>query len=376
MKKLLFIIVFVTAVGFTIVFWQNRPEFTPETNENAVSNLVRFLNAEMIATDGGVKTTYVDQPYDEQAELTVGHATLSESQGLLLEYAIKADNQELFLTTLTFITEQLQLPDGNFAWRISGDRSQKPTFTATIDDLQIIEQVYLASEKWPELESQLILIVQAYAQTFFEFATENKFLVDGYTSEYGEKTNTLLISYLDFTALEAIKTEMGLAEEIEMDEIIRQGKALINDCYISEDFPFYYQRFYIKGYLIEEKPEINMIESMLVVKHLAEIDEVEKTTLEWLHANIESGIFSAYSPTGEPATTEQSSAVYAIVAQIAQSINDEWLYEQAMAKIWQYQIQTPDSPLSGALGEETTQTVIAYDQLQTLIATIYPKEKR
>ncbi|MGL6009515.1 MAG: hypothetical protein ACRC1D_08680, partial [Culicoidibacterales bacterium] len=252
----------------------------------------------------------------------------------------------------------------------------KPTFTATIDDLQIIEQVYLASKKWPELESQLIPIVQAYAQTFFDFATENKFLVDGYTSEYGEKTNTLLISYLDFTALEAIKTEMGLAEEIEMDEIIRQGKALINDCYISEDFPFYYQRFYIKGYLIEEKPEINMIESMLVVKHLAEIDEVEKTTLEWLHANIESGIFSAYSPTGEPATTEQSSAVYAIVAQIAQSINDEWLYEQAMAKIWQYQIQTPDSPLSGALGEETTQTVIAYDQLQTLIATIYPKEKR
>ncbi|MGL5384227.1 MAG: hypothetical protein ACRDD4_07665 [Culicoidibacterales bacterium] len=375
-KKLVILILVITTIGIGIIISRNQTRFAPTINETARLNLVQFFRETMIETDGGIKTTYLDYPYSEQAELTIGHATLSESQGLLLEYAIRAEDRPLFLQTLAFILRELKLPTGNFAWRISADRSERPTFTATIDDLQIIEQIVLAKTKWPELESQLTPIIETYAENFFEIATQNQFLVDGYNSDSGVKTETLLISYLDFQALAAIKTELDLEDKIAMDEIVRQGKALMQSCYISDEFPFYYQRFYLKGFLIEEESEINMIEAMLVVKHLAEVGEVEAPTLAWLRTQIEVGIFSTYTATGEIAKNEQSSAVYALVAQVAQLIEDEWLYEQAMAKIWQYQIQDQTSPLYGALGEITTQTVVAYDQLQTLIATINPKEKK
>ncbi|MGL4623519.1 MAG: hypothetical protein ACRCWD_01335 [Culicoidibacterales bacterium] len=351
-----------------IIYWPKTQQLTANIDRGASDKLAEFVLTELVNHVGGIKTTWLDEPYNQADPVTTGHAVLSESQGLLLEYARLTENKALFLTTFDFLTTYLQLPNGHYQWRISGNLDTNEPFTATIDDLQIVQQLILARKQWPELASELTPAIQAYADHFFSVGTNNGFIINGFNYETKQKTATLFLSYLDFSALETLQSELSLSEKIQLADLRKQSLAVVEQSYVSDDFPFYHQQFYVETLLLEQKPTINMIETMLVVKHLAEINQINETTIAWLEAHIEDAIYAYYDTTGTPVTTEQSSAVYALIAQTAAEIGNQKLYEQAIAKIWQYQIHDSEHALDGALGNSETQTVIAYDQLQTLIA--------
>lgn len=354
-------------LGF-ILFWPNKQQLIVNIDRTKSDKLAEFVLTEMVNDVGGMKTTWLDESYNQNNPLTKGHAVLSESQGLLLEYARLTENQTLFMKTFDFLTTYLQLPNGHYRWRISETFDSKESFTATIDDLQIIQQLILAREQWPELEHELTPAICAYTDYFFSVSTKNGFLINGFDYDTKTKTDTILLSYLDFSALKALRSELSLSEKIQLDDLYKQSLAVIEQSYVSDDFPFYHQRFFVDALLLEQKPTINMIETMLVVKHLVEINHVNDATITWLKDNVEQGVYAYYDKNGNPITTEQSSAVYALIAQIATEIGNRELYEQAINKIWSYQIHDENHALDGALGNAETQTVIAYDQLQTLIA--------
>ncbi|MGL5296016.1 MAG: hypothetical protein ACRDAO_03575 [Culicoidibacterales bacterium] len=368
------VIIIGIVIGAISFQWYTKQEvkqwpLTVQDTMNA-QQLRTFVTTQLMNNEGGVYTNYLDIPIEPEDVITQGHAILSESQGLLLEYARLMEDEKLFFDTWAYTKTHFQLPSGFFRWRIDDDFTNQTQFTATIDDLKIIEQLILACEQWPEQANILQPSIELFAKNFITYASYNEFMNNGYDFAQDAKSSELDTSYVHLQGL-ALLQQQHIADQAAIETMKIQSEAFIEQSYLGDEFPFYRQRLLLDTLSIQTKPTINMIESLLVVKNLAQVNRVEQATIDWLTNTIDTAIYAAYTVDGTPTTTQQSSAVYALVAQIAAELNNETLYAQAMDKVWQWQISDTDSELVGALGDEQTQTVIAYDQVQTLVAYAY-----
>lgn len=102
-----------------------------------------FVLQAMMNEQGGMYTEY---PAEESGSgHPAGKDVLSESQGLLMQYALATDEKELFDRVYRFAKQQMQA-EGLFAWYVA--EGEMAGSNAFLDDLRIYGALLEADKKW------------------------------------------------------------------------------------------------------------------------------------------------------------------------------------------------------------------------------------
>ena len=317
-----------------------------------------FMTLHMIDTDGGIRTNYKDMPNNIQ--LATGSEVLSESQGLMMNYALNTDNKMLFDQSLEYV--QNSLANNNIiAYRYADDIGAYPV-NAVVDDFRIIDALLTAGEVWEQ--SVYTEFALAYAENIYQTNVfDGRRLVDFYDIEYQSQNDFITLCYIDLNTLNRLK-----ASDNRWRRVIRTMSGIIKNGYISDDFPLY-----ATSYSYTEKfyqlDTINMVEAGLTVLNLARVGECTEITHNFLKQMILNGpVYGRYYPDGSPADTVESTAIYAILAQIAIELNDAEMYRACIDRMLAFQVLDDSSEVYGAFADPDTLDLYAFDNLNALLA--------
>lgn len=329
--------------------------FTSEAEKNCFTFISNSLYHE-----GAVYTNFLEE--EHHPDYAAGKEILSESQGLLLLYADSCQNKALFDEAFHFIKKYLDTKK-IISYRYNPITKKRYSVNAAVDDMRIGKALFSAEKTFSN--SSYRKKADAIAKQLFKTNVKNNYLYDFYDEKLKKTNNSFTLCYADFVFMKEASTKIPQWKKV-YDNML----SIVSNGYISDVFPFYQKRYVYKSkrYEIDEN-KINMIESLLTVYHLAQIGKCPKQTQEFLLQKIrEDAIYSYYTIDGVPASSEQSTAVYALCASIGNILEDEELYEKSIEKMCTLQVTNPDSSIFGAFGDENTLETYSYDNLMALLA--------
>lgn len=304
--------------------------------------------------EGGIRTNYLE----EAGSVPSGKDVLSESQGIMMEYAAFSKDAELFQRLWTY-TESQMLEEGLVPWVISEETDSK--VNALVDDLRIIGALREAVKSGQEYTDAY----EAYLDAVYSWNTKDGRLVDFYDAESGRKAQRFTLCYGDLAVLADMEEQ-----DKRFEEVYHNTLDLILNGRISEKFPLYYSYYdyHMQKY---EGDRLNMAESLLTLLHLAEADKLPKEALEWIEREMDKGcIYAAYDIEGNPAKDGyyESTAVYALVTMIALAEGREELAGRAVTRMEQFRIWESGNELNGLFGNSDGTGIYSFDQGMALLA--------
>lgn len=325
-------------------------------SEGSSRTSIEFITGKMMNEDGGIQTVY-----DAAESLNADHSVLSESQGLLMLYAVEAGDQKLFDRALAYVRDKMWEKDSLAAWRV--ENNQRSSVNALIDDFRIYRGLLLAKETWGGYEEAILHCentLRSYGMS------ENRY-VDFYDYENKQYASRFTLCYADLAAMETLagKYEDTVEAYREAANILEQGQ-------ISNEFPLYYS-WYNYDRKRYEKDDLNTAEAMVTLLNLARQGKLKNNTVKWLKAQLSGGGLKArYTVDGREVRDYQyeSTAVYAIVVMIADEIGDETLRGQALKKMEKMHITDTSLSYNGAFCMEDGTGISSFDQLMPLLAYI------
>ena len=313
----------------------------------------RFLRENMIG-EGGVYTTYLDKGGDSPT----GRDVLSESQGLLMEYAVRTRNAELFADSWNFAVERLRR-DGIFAWYATEDGKQANA-NALIDDLRIYRALKDANALWGGYDAELAALAEA-----IRAHNISKGHLSGFYDFQQKRAGTVLpLFYID---LEALRDLAG--ESADFAEAVREAEEILRGGYISDAFPLYYSAYdHSSGKYSADS--MNTSEALIALYHAVRAGIAEQKSIDWLARRVESGTLAArYHVDGRAVNgfDYDSTAAYAIAALIGAEAGNARLYTCARNRMEKYYV-TERTSLRGAFSDRADGSdIIAFDQLMPLL---------
>lgn len=319
----------------------------------AVYATENFVKNEMMSDNGGMYTGYA-----EKQGTAAGHDVLSESQGLLMEYAALTGDIHLFIRTFDYVQNYMMKDYPLPIWVVDEDKSI--TVNALLDDLRILKALSSMQNK----EGGFSEALESFAESIAIYGTVNQYPVDFYDFYYKNAADRFTLCYADFSALE-ILSELAPNQE----NLSSNTRSIVEGGYIGDGFPLYhnYYDYVNKQY---DSGSINMAEGLYTLYHLAEADMLKDTSLNWLRSKMSgNGIFARYNIDGT--VTEgyeyESPSIYALVGLIANEIGDEELLTQAVSRMEQFRVFDSASPANGAFGTQGIENMASYDQCMALL---------
>ncbi len=314
-----------------------------------------FIRRGLWEKEGGIYSYY----QGSDVELS-GEEVLSESQGLMMLYAVEAGEQELFDQLYTYVQRQMQADNTSLAsWKISDRKASN--VNALLDDLRIYRALYQANQKWGGYETQL----RTQEDLLGTYALYNGDYTDFYdvTSRKYAQRFTLCYGDLETMNLLAGRSELFTGALERARQLVEQGQ-------ISNEFPLYYSWY---DYELEEyqQDDLNTSEAMVTLLNLAREGKLKRNTLRWLKAQVGGeGLMARYSVDGNVVKGYQyeSTATYALVVLIAQEMQDTALRDDALRKMERMRIRDTALDYNGAFGNEDGQGISSFDQLLPLLA--------
>jgi peroxiredoxin/endo-1,4-beta-D-glucanase Y len=323
------------------------------TFNGGADGVYNFIAQKLINEDGGIRTNYVQEKDSKQKNTNV----LSESQGLMLEYAVGTGNKELFDRTLDYVINKMR-KDPLTAWVVTEDGPSR--VNSSLDDLRIYHAMAKADAVWGGYSDKL----DNYEQALRHYNTKDQKLVNEYDFKYSNKSNKLKLCFADFKALELLSNKTAQWKEVYQNSI-----SIVENGYISNEFPVYYAEYdYSKEAYKHE--DINMAEGMVTLLHLASINRLKPETVNWLKQAIDGdGIFAKYTTDGSVVSgyRYESTAIYGLASMIGQAIGDDNLANRALARMEAMRIFDSSNDLNGAFGNIDGTGIYSFDQLIALI---------
>lgn len=322
-------------------------------SQGGASLLLNFLDKNMRNADGGIYTNYLDSGKEPPS----GHDVLSESMGLLMEYAVIAEDRELFDGAYTYVKEYLQ-KKRLFAWYAEEDGGCAGS-NAFLDDIRIAGALMEAHELWGGYEeyrkiAENILIKNSYQGQISSF----------YDLKQKMAGSEISLCYADFQTLDKLSSAAeGFSDRKE------KLLAVVQEGYIGDDFPLYYSfwSYKTKKYA---KDSLNTAEALLTLYHLAEVGLLKSQSLEWLRERLlQNDLAARYETDGSVVQgyDYDSTAVYAIAALIGRESGDAQIYMLALQKMEQTRVTDADSPFYGGFTNKSNgDDLTAFDQLMPL----------
>lgn len=322
-----------------------------------------FIDNQLTSAYGGIYTNY--QNTAQTGELSTGHEILSESMGLLLEYARLTGDQHLFDQTADYIHDYL-LIDNILLWRILEKSDPITDVSATIDDLRIYQTLTLAKKQWPLNDSgnEIFEILENQLPTK---GFHNSYLVNYYSSARPTEDKTVEIAYINLAAIKSLA-----AAKTDLSAAVETNRQLLLGSFISETLPLYHKSYDPqKGSYNNADGKINILDSLMVMQNLAEAGVYSPQSIAWLEEQTLSGtLYSYYDPdTGIALDNQESSAAYGIAAQIGAALGNEFLTSNALTQLKKHQVTDQHDPFYGGFGYNNN--AYSYDNLQALLGLVY-----
>lgn len=325
--------------------------------DGADAAVLSFLRSRMTGEDGGVYTGTRNSTSSPS-----GRDVLSESQGMLMSYAVQKNDPDLFAEAWGYVNQNM-LEDGLVRWMVSAD-GEGADSDALLDDLRIWEALQSAAEQWNSEEYQ-----QAADQ--IRDGVESRLiggdggLVDYCTLKKNKPADRLSLRYIDVTTLRAMEsagsTDAFSAAVEDAEQILLNGR-------ISDDFPLYYAA-YDYGSSSYSTENLNTSEALMTLLHLAEAGELGQDSLAWLRQQVKAGTLAArYQVDGSVVTGNDyySSAVYALAALIGEQAGDPELTEEAVRRMERVRDDDADDAYYGSFGTGERNRY-SFDQLLPLL---------
>lgn len=314
-----------------------------------------FITTKLSGKDSGIHVNYINHT----GTSPIGYDVLSESQGLLLEYGIITNNQQLFDKSLSYIKENMSAYP-LVSW-IKPDKKAGAGVNALLDDLRIYKSLVAANNLWGNYYNYLA----TYGEDILRYNTKENQLVDFYDFKNKKKGERFTLCYGDFAALEYLK-----ATNEKFQLVYENTLHTVKNGYIGDNFPMYYSWYNYKKQSYE-KDSLNMAEAMYTLYHLAQIGELKDETIQWLKDRIKgNGIKANYTVEGNVVEGfgYESTAIYALVVLIADEIGDDKLKSDAVIKMEKLRINMAGEDLNGSFGYVDGSNISSFDQCMPLLA--------
>ena len=341
--------------------WSNKPITKKSVFEGYLKVLKEgsgtitgdFVKNSLMDSKGGVHMTY-----DSIKGRTEKSDVLSETQGIMLWYALLKNDQQLFDKIYSYIQEVMRL-NGFTAWKVSGDKPSD--MNALVDDLRILKALYHAEGQWGGYDSKIISI----SDEITRYGVKNGTYVDFYDRKYKQYANRFTLCYGDLEAMEGLKdSDHNLLTPYE------SAKNLILEGKISHEFPLYYSWYHYKTNTYA-KDDLNAAEAMLTLLHLSEAHLLNQDSIDWIKNQMKlGGVMARYDVNGRVVDGYhyESTAVYALIALIAKNEGDKELQGMALKKMEKMRIIDTASPYYGAFGMEDGSGIHSFDQVMAMFA--------
>lgn len=314
-----------------------------------------FVRRGLTEENGGIYSYY----RGSDVELG-GQEVLSESQGLMMLYAVEAEEKELFDQLYAYVQQWMQADNTSLAsWKISD--GEESNVNALLDDLRIYRALYLANRKWGGYDGQL-RIQEDLLGSYGLYNGEYVDFYDETNKKYAQRF-TLCYGDLETMNLLAGQSELFTGAFERALQLVEQGQ-------ISNEFPLYYS-WYDYELAEYQQDDLNTSEAMVTLLNLAREGKLKRNTLRWLKAQVGgNGLMARYSVDGNVVKGYQyeSTATYALVVLIAQEMQDDTLRDDALRKMERMRIRDTALDYNGAFGNEDGQGISSFDQLLPLLA--------
>ncbi len=313
-----------------------------------------FVQQHLMTEDGGVKMHA--QP--QSASSPCGWDVLSESQGLLMEYAFLSGDAALFETAYGYVQKNLDA-DGLLRW-YGTDTEQTAGVNSLLDDLRVLRALDEWNQEYGGYEEALSRHSGALAAGNLD---ENGNLVDFCTFSDGAKAHRLTMCYADWEALEVLT---GLQPDCA--SAVQKAQDLVDGAYLGDDFPFY-ANYYDYDTGLYDTGSLNMAEALFTLLHQARAGRLPEASLQWLRTQMSgNGILARYDIHGNvvPGYEYQSPAVYALTGLIAIECEDDALLTQAVSRMESFRCFDEGNPLNGAFAP-SMEEVSSFDQCMALV---------
>ncbi|HEY5583984.1 MAG TPA: glycosyl hydrolase family 8 [Ruminiclostridium sp.] len=313
----------------------------------------QFITRELTNDDGGVRTNYLK----EEDTALKSTDVLSETQGLIMQYAVSIKDKKLFDNSFKYITNKMQ-KDPLTAWVVTEKGAAR--VNSALDDLRIYRALAKADTTWGGYSDKL----DNYEKALLHYNTQNGNLVNEYDFKYRKKSNQLKLCFADFEALKLLANKSSQWEKVYQNSI-----SIVEKGYISDKFPMYYA-VYDYSKKTYKQDALNMAEGMVTLLHLASMNRLQPKTVDWLRTAVEGeGIFARYTTDGSVALgyRYESTAIYGLVSMIAKAIGDETLANKALARMEDMRVFDSENQVNGAFGNVDGTGIYSFDQCIALL---------
>lgn len=287
-----------------------------------------------------------------------GHDVLSETQGLMMQYAVLSQNKTLFDSAWSFTRDKME-KKGLAAWYITKD-GKTAGVNATLDDLRIWAALSAADSAWGGY-SQAADTVRS---SIFLNCVKDGRLVSFYEFASSRKSSSLPLCYADIAALRSLAQA-----DANFSNVADNALETLQAGYISNNFPLYYAS-YDYGTKQYAKDDLNTAEALTTLWHLAQAKKLKPESLAWLKKQMSGGGLAArYHVDGTVVQGYEyhSTAVYALAALIAEEAGDRELYNASLQKMERYRNRDTDSGVYGAFGDPEAGDFPSFDQCMPLL---------
>ncbi len=324
-----------------------------------------FLEKRMMTADGGIYTNSKVRNYwffkKYSSDDFRRSGLLSESTGLMMNYAVAANDIELFDNQLRFVKMNFVGQIGLFFWKITSDAQLTANSTASVDDLRIAGACLDAYDRWgkkPHLDyamqvSQAIQQYETVDSTMRDFVNWR---------DWGAHTvaKQAQLSYLDLpTMLKISKHDAGWKTILTRNyQLLKNGQLGTGLFYEGYDF----ER---SSYFGHTQNTINQLYCGLFLT--ASPDDTRELLNFFKEKLEEDGvIYAEYNAlSGEATKFFESTSVYALLTRYALRCNDMEFAAKVIKRLQAFQHRNPISPMYGSFCDDE---IYSFDNLEALLA--------
>ncbi len=335
------------------------PQSFHSSQERALWN---FLNNWMMNPDGGVYTNL--KPVQQtKNNPNVGHAVLSESVGLVLEYAVDAYDQPLFEREKNLLKNKFIIKGSVLQWVIP--MSTKTPINSSVDDLRIIGALMTGANQFNEPTTQQLAL--QLAENLYSTNALGGFLADDNSEKAASSGVTVTLPYANVQTLAMLCKSLP-----EYDRIYQNEKKLLMESLLSRGF-YAYQYFPQEHMFRQTSDGLPMLDTSLAEQLVTAIDAEQAglstkpftSHLEELMNQNAVKIFTRIDQTGMFASKDESPAVYALATRYFFAVGESKYAEICHKRL--LALQSRSGKYAGGFVDLQTLQAFSFDQLQALI---------
>jgi hypothetical protein len=366
------IIVFVLMVG-TVVFTFIRSgqykyaEIKPKINFSCKEekDLYNFIIRNLTAKNQGILTNTLDKPAN--LDLPAGKDVLSESVGLVMQYALETGSKSLFEKQYLFLSEVFLIKDNLIIWKVDEENGGISSTNALLDDLRICEALYAAGEKWGE--EKYLIKARKIANSILRYNIKDALPIDWYDYKVKKQSNILSIRYINLGAIR----KLAFYDEGWKNIYNKSLKVLVQSG-LDKDEIFHFEEYDVSYGLYQKKSKVNMINQLITLENMLKAGLKADKTLEWLKASFKwyGFIVNEYdASTKKPASNVECPAIYALCSRAFLMVGDIETAEKFYKRMNIFKVSDKASSLYGGFAFQNTGEAYSFDNLEALLTIRY-----